>query len=374
MRILYISHLHPPKGKPLKSIGGMQNVSMQLIEALQRRDDVELETITMQASWKFINIKTFFFLWSLIWRIPSMAKKIKPDVILFSSMVTASMLPIMIKKPNVPFATINHGQDVTMPIFPYQWYVPSVFNRLDGVISVSSATREACIKRGMDPEKGVALPNGFDMKVVKELPQKNKARKLIEDEFNLDLTGKKLLLSVGRQVKRKGHEWFVNEVFDKIESDVVYIIVGDGPEHENIRRAKENSNKKEKIIIVGKQPEEILNACYAAADLFIMPNIPVEGDMEGFGIVLLEANRAGVPAVASDLEGIKDVIEEGVNGYKIPHSKPDLFAQKIDYVLSEELDELSKKSKEYVQEHYSWDTVVDQYISFLKRVANKAST
>jgi phosphatidylinositol alpha-1,6-mannosyltransferase len=212
------------------------------------------------------------------------------------------------------------------------------------------------------------------MKVVKKLPEKGEARKLIESEFDLDLTGQKLLLSVGRQVKRKGHQWFVNQVFDKIKSDVVYIIVGDGTEHENIWRARENSDKKEKIVIVGKQPEEILNACYAAADLFIMPNIPVEGDMEGFGIVLLEANRAGVPAIASDLEGIKDVIEQGVNGYKIPHSEPDLFAQKIDYVLNDELNELSKKSKEYVQKHYSWDTVVDQYISFLKRVANKAST
>lgn len=349
----------------------MQNVSMQLIDAIHRRDDVELETITMQASWKFINIKTFFFLISLIWKIPAVAKKMKPDVILFSSMVTASMLPIMIKKPNVPFATINHGQDVTLPVYPYQWYVPSVFKRLDGVISVSSATREACIKRGMDPKKGVALPNGFDMKVLKRLPEKEEARRLIEKEFDLNLNGKKLLLSVGRQVKRKGHEWFVGEVFDKIKSDVVYIILGDGPQHENIHQARENSDQKERIIIVGKQPDEILNASYAAADLFIMPNIPVEGDMEGFGIVLLEANRASVPAIASDLEGIKDVIEHGVNGYKIPHGKSDLFAQKIDYVLEKELEELSKKSKEYVQKHYSWDTVVDQYISFLKRVANK---
>lgn len=372
MKILYISHLHPPKKQPLKNIGGMQNVSMQLIDAIRRRNDVELETITMQASWKFINIKAFFFLSSLAWRIPAAVKRIKPDVILFSSMVTASMLPIMIKKPDVPFVTINHGQDVTLPVYPYQWYLPSVFKRLDGVISVSSATREACIKRGMDPKKGVALPNGFDMKVVKRLPEKEDARRSIEKKFDLDLNGKKLLLSVGRQVKRKGHEWFVDEVFDKVQSDVVYIILGDGPQHENIRQARENSNQKENIIIVGKQPDEILNACYAAADLFIMPNIPVEGDMEGFGIVLLEANRAGVPAIASDLEGIKDVIERGVNGYKIPHGESDLFAQKIDYVLESELEVLSKKSKEYVQKHYSWDTVVDQYISFLKRVANKA--
>lgn len=370
MKILYISHLHPPKNKPLKSIGGMQNVSMQLVDSLQNRDDTEIETIIMWASWKFIRLKTLFFLVSLVWRIPAKIKKTKPDVVLFSSMVTASIVPLLLKKSKVPFVTINHGQDVTFPSRLYQWYVTSVFKHLDGVISVSSATRNASIERGMEPDKGVALPNGFDMKVMEKLPEQSEARKIIEDQFNLNLSGKKLLLSVGRQVKRKGYRWFVQDVFYRIKSDVVYLIVGDGPERENIQKAKEKSDKKEKIVIVGKQPEKILNACYAAADLFIMPNIPVEGDMEGFGIVLLEANRAGVPAIASDLEGIKDVIEEGVNGYKIPHSKPDFFAQKIDYVLENELDELSEKSKEYVQKYYSWDTVVDQYISFLKRVVN----
>ena len=351
----------------------MQNVSMQLVDAIQRRDDVEIETIIMRASWKYIGVKTFFFLVTLLWKIPQRVRESQPDVILFSSMVTAAVLPAMIKRPPVPCITINHGQDVTLPVRPYQWYLPKVFKRLDGVISVSSATREACIDRGMDPDKGVALPNGFDSKTLKKIPSKQEAAKKIEKEFNLNLNGKKLLLSVGRQVKRKGHEWFISEVFDKIHSDVLYVIVGDGPEHENILNARENSEQKEKIVIVGKQPGAILNACYAAADLFIMPNIPVEGDMEGFGIVLLEANRAKVPAIAADLEGIKDVIDQGINGYRIPHSEPDLFAEKIDYVLKSELDDLSVTSKEYVNENFNWDTVVGRYISFLKRITETAS-
>lgn len=351
----------------------MQNVSMQLVDALHRREDVEVDTIIMQASWRFIQIKAFFFLISLLWRIPLRARKTKPDIILFSSMVTAGVLPVIIGKPDIPFVTINHGQDVTKPVALYQWYVPTVLKRLDGVISVSTATRDECIKRGMDPEKGIALPNGFDMKMATKFPEKKDARVSVEQEFGFNLSHKKLLLSVGRQVKRKGHQWFIEKVFDKIKTDVIYLIVGDGPEHENIQRARENSDQKEKIVIVGKQPEHILHTCYSAADLFVMPNIPVEGDMEGFGIVLLEANRAGVPAIASDLEGIKDVIEQGVNGYRIPHGEGDLFAQKIDYVLEKELDDLSEKSKEYVQKHYSWDTVVGRYISFLNSLAKKAS-
>jgi len=368
VRILYISHLHPPKNQPLENVGGMQNVSVQMVNALKRRDDVEIETIILNTSWKFIGIKTFFFLVSLLWRIPKKAGQYNPDVILFSSMVTAGVLPFMIRKLKAPCVTINHGQDVTLPFFAYQWYIKYVFRKLQGVISVSSATRQACIDRGMDPQIGVALPNGFDVSVMKELPDKPEARKLLEKEFNIDLSNKKLLLTVGRQVKRKGHQWFIDEVFHKIDDQTIYLIIGDGPENDNIQLARERSSDKDRIIIAGKQPEAVLNAAYSGADLFIMPNIPVEGDMEGFGIVLLEANRAGVPAITADLEGMKDVIEPGVNGYRIPHGDSEAFANKVNQVLNNNLQELSFSAEKYVRENFNWDTVVGRYINFLKSV------
>lgn len=339
-----------------------------MLNALKRRDDVEVETIIQHTSWNFIGIKTFFFLFSLLWRVPLQIRSFKPDVVLFSSMVTAGALPFFLRKPKAPCVTINHGQDVTLPVGIYQWYLPRVFRQLQGVISVSSATRQASIERGMDPEIGIALPNGFDARSMGELPARDEGRALLEETFGIHLNSNKLLLTVGRQVKRKGHQWFIEEVLGKVESDVVYMVIGDGPEFENIKQAKDQSSLKQKIILTGKQPNRILNAAYAAADLFIMPNIPVEGDMEGFGIVLLEANRAGVPAVASDLEGIRDVISPGVNGYRVPYENANCFAEKIDDVIRNELETLSRSSAEYVEKTFSWDSVVERYLNFLKRV------
>jgi len=368
LKILYISHLHPPKNAPLENIGGMQNVSIQLTNELQKRDDVEMEKIILESSWENINVKTTGFLFSLLRKIPRRTKSFQPDVILFSSMVTASVAPLLKKRVNVPMVTINHGQDVTLPVSVYQWYVPKIFKALSGVISVSSATRKASILRGLSPEKGVALPNGFDGSAQNDLPSKNEAIEELEKKYELSLKDKNVIVTVGRQVKRKGHEWFIREVMDKLPDDVVFFLVGYGPEYETIMRARDLSESAQRIIITGKISDELLQFCYAAADLFVMPNIPVEGDMEGFGIVLLEANRAGVPAISSDIEGMRDVIKQGVNGYRVPHSDAKQFAEKITETLHGDLQALSESSKKYVNEKFSWNCVADQYVNFLKNI------
>lgn len=370
MRILYVSHLHPPENAPLDNMGGMQRVSMQLIEELSTREDIEIKTIIQHAPWKGIEVKTAFFLTKLVFKLPKIVKEFKPDIILFSSMVTASLAKFCRKKIDVPMVTINHGQDVKMPIGIYQNFVPKIFEALDGVISVSEATRQECIKRGMPPGKGVALPNGFDMSDFKNVPDKAEGRKEIEEAFSVDLSEKSLLLTVGRQVKRKGHEWFITEVLPEIKSEVVYLVIGAGPEHEHLKEIVKASNLQKKVLMAGKQPDEVLKNAYAGADIFIMPNIPIPGDMEGFGIVLLEANLAGTPAVAADLEGIKDVIENGKNGFKIAVRDAENFSGQIDSLIENDLDEMSTSSRKFVLENFTWNKVAQQYISYLEEIVD----
>ena len=160
MKILYISHLHPPKDAPFKSVGGMQRVSMQLVKELKSNPSVTIKTIIQHAPWNGIEIRTAVFLAKLARKLPLIVNDYQPDVILFSSMVTASLARLT-RKIDVPMVTINHGQDVKMPISMYQKFVPSVFEALDGVISVSRATREECIKRGMNLIKVLHFPMGL---------------------------------------------------------------------------------------------------------------------------------------------------------------------------------------------------------------------
>ncbi|HLR24590.1 MAG TPA: glycosyltransferase family 4 protein [Fodinibius sp.] len=369
MRILYLSHTHPREGEILDNVGGMQRVSQQLIRELDEKKSVTVIKETINAAGKGqVAAQTAFFLFRQLMELPYKARETRADVILFSSMVTASLAWALQKRIDIPMVTINHGRDVTLPVDIYQWFVPKVFDALDGVISVSRATRDECIKRGMTPEKGVALPNGLDLKRLGNYPHKQESRNRLQKNFRIPLDQKFMLLTVGRMVERKGHEWFVREVMPRLDDRVVYVTVGDGPQFDDIEQAAEESSYSKRIFLLGRQPDEVLKQAYAAADLFVMPNIPVDGDMEGFGIVLLEANMAQTPAVAADLEGIRDVIAQGKNGYRVPTRDAGQFAATITELLDSRLHEFSELSRKYVKEQFNWNFVAGEYVKYLQSV------
>lgn len=346
-------------------------MSQQLVQELKRKNSVKVFTETINVSGEGrIALTAIHFLVKQLFQLPYKIQESKADVVLFSSMVTASLAYFIRNRVSVPMVTINHGRDVTLPVKIYQWFVPKIFDSLDGVISVSRATRNECIKRGMDPEKGVALPNGFDFKKLNNFPDKKESRNRLQQNFRIPLENKFMLLTVGRKVERKGHEWFIREVMPQLGEQVVYVTIGDGPEFDKVKSAAQESVCEDRIFLLGRQPDEVLKQAYAAADLFIMPNVPVEGDMEGFGIVLLEANMARTPAVAADLEGIKDVIAQGENGYRVPSRDVRQFAEKVNKMLTNNLEPFSEQTRNYVMKQFSWKHVARQYIDFLQTVIN----
>jgi len=373
LKVLYISHSHPNADAPMENMGGMQRVSHQLVTALRSHPGVDIHTRILDSPWNSIVWNTARFMTGLFTQLPVIAQTLKPDVILFSSMVTASLAVPLRQRLHVPLVTINHGQDVTLPNPIYQAFVPSVFRALDGVISVSQATREACVKRGMDPEKGVALPNGF-IPNTSDIPiDRRTATEMLQPLVPFDLTGKKVLLSVGRMVKRKGHAWFVDAVMPRLDPNIVYVILGDGPERESVQRAVDTHGLGGRVVLLGRQPDTILDVAYAAADLFVMPNIPVHGDMEGFGIVLLEANARGLPAIGADLEGIRDVIQNGENGRKVPVVDTEAWIDGIGALLSENADSQRERARQFVHDRFDWAHIADLYIQYLQDVIDRYS-
>jgi phosphatidylinositol alpha-1,6-mannosyltransferase len=90
-----------------------------------------------------------------------------------------------------------------------------------------------------------------------------------------------------------------------------------------------------------------------------MPNIKVANDMEGFGIVMLEAGMNGLPSVGARLEGVAEVIKDGQNGYLVESEDAEGFATRIGRYASGEIDLLSARQTafDYTKSTYAWETI-----------------
>ncbi len=381
MRLLYISHSFPPPNRPLANVGGMQRVATELYAALERQQEVQLSSVLLRSSWRWTHVRAAPFLLKAIARIRQSALRGEIDAVLFSSMVTASLaVPLrrMLADRRIPTAAIIHGRDITLPFAPYQHFVPRVFEALDAVFPVSRASGEQCLQRGLAPDKMHVLPNGIDPERFSGIAQ-HLVREEVSDAYGLPPRpgGQALLLlSVGRQVARKGFGWFVEHVMPRLPEHVHYWLAGDGPETENIRAAIQRHGLQHRVRLLGRVSERALEQLYRTADLFVMPNLHVPGDMEGFGVVLLEAGLCGAPAVAADLEGIRDVISEARNGHLVESGNADAFARVIRHydMNRRTLAAAGRRASEYVASTFNWPSVATRYVRELESLVQQIQT
>jgi phosphatidylinositol alpha-1,6-mannosyltransferase len=350
----------------------MQRVATELHSALEARDDVAMRTVALRASWKWVHIKAVPFLISLAVRLGREAATHRADTILFTSMTTA--LPLLIagpalKKKGIRLTAIVHGLDVTDPNPVYQMAVRRLCGMLDAVMPVSRATGEELVARGLPRERVHVVPNAVDLERFEGVAASR------DEPAGVGISGAPtlpydafLLVTVGRQVRRKGFVWFIENVMPKLPDRVVLWLAGDGPERENIEAAIERAGLRERVRCLGKISEAELVELYRLGKLFVMPNIIVPGDMEGFGIVMLEAGACGLPTLAADLEGIRDVIDEGVNGWFAPTANADAFRARIESLLEDQdgLHTAGERTAEYVTSTFRWDSTAQRYLDAMR--------
>ena len=378
MRLLYISHSFPLPGQPLSNVGGMQRVAVGLHDALRAHPEVELTSHVLETSWERTPSRMVPFMVRLLAEIPRTVRRERIDVVLFSSMVTAThavALRAMLNGSHARLAAIPVGRDVTLPTRPYQWLLPKVFSALDRAFPISQATGRECLARGLAAAKMEVVPCGVDPGLFSAPADREAAR----DEL-LRMLGERgrtigddslLVSSVGRLQRRKGFHWFVDAVVSRLPDDVHYLLAGTGSMEGEIRAAIDRHDLGNRVHLFGRVSEEELRRLYRGADLFAMPNIPVTGDIEGFGVVMLEAALSGLPVLAADLEGIRDVVSEGENGHLLPSGDAEAFTSRIlSYRADRErLAAASGRAARHTEESFSWSAIADRFVEALTPAA-----
>ncbi len=347
---------------------------MDLHSELSEMEDLELHSLVLRSSWKYIVPKAIPFLTSMLFRVPRLVNTHQIDTVLFSSMTTA--LPAMriasrLRQAGARVAAICHGLDVTEPNAAYQLGVRRTLRQLDAVLPVSRATGERCVERGMERTRVRVVPNGIHLPRFDAVWQRRQMERPVLEGLP---AGAFLCVSVGRQVRRKGFSWFIEQVMPSLPQNVHYWLAGDGPESANIAAAIERAGVGSRVKALGLVDEARLMELYCRADLFVMPNIAVPGDMEGFGVVMLEAGACGVPTLAADMEGIRDVVTDGQNGFFAPSEDASAFAERIQSLLGDpaHLQQVSQRAGALVRERFSWERVAQSYVEQLRLLTPRA--
>ena len=285
------------------------------------------------------------------------------DVVLLGDGVLAIIGAILKSITAKPVLCIVHGLDLTFPSQIYQrLWVSRFLPRLDHLIAVGNATIRQGTARGIPADKFTFVPNGVD--VTPALTTCDRGR--LEQRLPLPIPDR-LLLTLGRLVKRKGVAWFIENVLPKLDRDIVYLVAGNGPEQENIAAVIKRLRLDNRVVMLGEVSEEERELLFACADLFVQPNIPVRGDVEGFGLVVLEAAERELPVLAADIEGLQDAIKDGENGWLVPAGDAAAWRDRIRELLDkpDDLRRAGRLARTYVHQHHTWDLIAARYAELL---------
>lgn len=375
MRLLFVSHSLPPEHRELDNLGGMQRVAVDLHDSLSAHSGADVRALVLRSTWSARGYRTPIFLARALREIRRLAKAGEIDAVLFSSMLTATLavpLKRLLQRNRIVAAAIVNGLDATTPTWPYPLLVRRTFDALDLVMPISRATGDACVARGLDPAKTRVVSLGIRTDRFRVRADRAEARQ------NLPLPRSQprlILCSVGRLVPRKGVEWFVSNVMPALPDDVVYLIAGEGPDRTRIESAIAKHNLASRVRLLGSVTDAGLEDLYNGADLYIMPNIPVPNDMEGFGLVMLEAGLCGLPTIGSNLEGIADVISDGENGHLVRPLNVEAFRSAILRYYSDPqlLASASTRAREFTLSKFGWNGVVDRYVAQVRQLVQAAA-
>ncbi|WP_293879311.1 MULTISPECIES: glycosyltransferase family 4 protein [unclassified Sphingobacterium] len=378
IEILFVSHKYPP------NVGGMEKQSFELINTTALY--LKVHTLVYDNSEPLLK----FFI-QLNRRI---LVKIKDNpsikIIHFNDGLIASLASFHKGYNHLKRVVTIHGLDIVFPLRYFQRKVIPRFNTFDQIVAVSQATADAAKLRGINPAKIIVIPNGVDP--IQISAQVNGTK----------IESKPYFITLGRPVKRKGFSWLMQHVIPAIQGDFKLLMVGPFdrrprwkeylldlfpsgishlitlflgfPTDQRLIR-KLLKSYPEKIEHLGKVPFEQLKHLLTNAHAFLMPNIEVLGDMEGFGLVCLEASTAGTIVVASELEGITSAVAHHCNGLLVASKDEKAWIEQLQAILDNPVHykKLSQQFKQNTLAQYGWDIMARSYCQSFFDLCNKTT-
>jgi len=339
-RVLFVTRNFPPL------VGGMERLALEAVQALAAGSEVSLLGPKGCEPWAPGPVTAVAhhaagrFLLESGLTARRLAGRGAPDRVIGGSGLAAPAVLAAARAAGARSACFVHGLDLVVASRIYRTLCLPALRRMDLVIANSRNTAGLAVAAGIRPDHievlhpGVAIGEGAG-------PER------FLSQFPVS-AGRPLLLSVGRLLPRKGVADFVRRVLSQLVArhpDVLLVVAGGaadnalkrgGDEGGRLVDAVEQSGMQNHVLITGELSNELLQSLYGSASLMVFPVKDLPGDVEGFGMVALEAAAHGLPTVAFAAGGVPDAVSDGVSGSLIPAGDFDRMATRIsDYLAGE---------------------------------------
>lgn len=271
---------------------------------------------------------------------------------------------------HIPYVCYAHGEEVNLKsagedangLFSsrqLRWMMRRILQGVKFVIANSQNTEQILKDAWNLPDGRIRILHpGVDTKRFIPAARDQAVRAL------LGWADRRVVLTVGRLETRKGHDQMILALHTirKMVPDVLYAIVGDGERRRFLETLVENEGLKDHVQFLGELDDNRLISCYQQCDLFVLPNREVGESIEGFGMVLLEAQACGKPVIAGASGGTSETMRISQTGRVISCDGPEKLEAAVVELLSDPdlRTRMGQAARRWIVERFDWTVLSRQ--------------
>lgn len=242
-----------------------------------------------------------------------------------------------------------------------------VIREADAITTICEGLKEDIIARDVAPEKVSVIPNAVDTSRFSAAQKKD--QKLLKE---FDLAGKIVIGFIGSFYAYEGIPQLINalKILSRTRSDIVLLLVGGGPQEDNVKQLIKKESLEDKVILAGRVPHETVQRYYSLVDIFAYPRLPMRLTDLVTPLKPLEAMAQKRLVVASDVGGHKELIEDGKTGILFEAGNPKALAKVIDDLINNKKswETIHDAGREYVENIRNWKNSVENYEIIYQRI------
>jgi colanic acid/amylovoran biosynthesis glycosyltransferase len=266
-----------------------------------------------------------------------------------------------------PLLTTFHGSDIGSYVTrngagPYA----ELFRKGEAITCSSNFIRDKLISAGCDPAKIFLFKLGTDLTKFDFLDRRIGADGIIR------------LITVARLVEKKGLDYSIKAVANLVRQfpKLDYTIVGDGDLHRNLSLLIEQLNLRDSVKLVGWKTQEEIRQLYAKSHIFVLASVlSSDGDFEGQGLVLQEAQAMGMPVICTNHNGFPNSIVNGETGFLVPERDADGLSVKLAELIRQpdQWSTIGKKGRAFVEAEFDLNKRNDALVELYRSVSKQRS-